>query len=363
MLRQRLTTTFVWTIFVLGGAWSGSAQAAALQGNPGQCSVESGQLLITQGRYSQAIREFTCVISSNPTEVEGYRGRSEAELLLGRYSDAMHTYTQVTAFVLPVHPDAKSTILAGYASRLAGSPDDITALIGASFARWYFFDYAQAIPLLNHLLDVDPLNLFGNLFRGSTRLLHNATLRGVTDLEMAIALAPQSADVRWIVADAYTYGLPDPSRAFLEATQALNWGLNTPRIHAILGAAYLAFGEDDAAAVEIRTHIDMVTTALLPASPLLAGTSMNLPVTPGQTYEIPLPVVAGETVSLASSSHDYFDTILVLLAPDGSTVLGADDTKGYFAGFNWAAGASGTYRVRITFFEGVITGNIFVQRK
>ena len=192
MLRQRLTTTFVWTIFVLGGAWSGSAQAAALQGNPGQCSVESGQLLITQGRYSQAIREFTCVISSNPTEVEGYRGRSEAELLLGRYSDAMHTYTQVTAFVLPVHPDAKSTILAGYASRLAGSPDDITALIGASFARWYFFDYAQAIPLLNHLLDVDPLNLFGNLFRGSTRLLHNATLRGVTDLEMAIALAPQA---------------------------------------------------------------------------------------------------------------------------------------------------------------------------
>jgi len=364
VLRKGLTTTVVLTIFTLGGVWNGTARAAAVQGNSGQCSVESGQLLITQGRYSQAIREFSCVIANDPTGVEGYRGRIEAELLLGRYSDAQHTYTRVTAFVLPVHPEAKSTILSGYAARLAANPDDVTALMGASFARWYFFDYSQALPLLNHLLDVAPLNLFGNLFRGSTRLLHHAsTARGIADLEMAIALAPQSADVRFIVADAYTYGLPDPARAFLEAMRALNWGLDTPRVHAILGAAYLAFGEDDAAAIEIQTHIEQITTQLLAASPLVAGTSMNLPVAPGQTYEIPVPVVAGEKLSVPTSSHDYFDTILVLLAPDGTAVVGSDDYKGYFAGLNWTAETSATYRLRVTFFESVITGDLLVQRR
>ncbi len=35
------------------------------------------------------------------TQVEGYRGRIEAELLLGRYSDAVGDYARVTAFVLP----------------------------------------------------------------------------------------------------------------------------------------------------------------------------------------------------------------------------------------------------------------------
>ena len=40
------------------------------------------------------------------------------------------------------------------------------------------------------------------------------------DIERAIAIAPQSADVRFIVADAYTYGLPDPERAFAAAMLA-----------------------------------------------------------------------------------------------------------------------------------------------
>src|SRR5262245_55492209 len=51
-----------------------------------QCTAEQGQLFIDTERYDRAIREFTCLINAQPTEVEGYRGRIEAELLLGRYS-------------------------------------------------------------------------------------------------------------------------------------------------------------------------------------------------------------------------------------------------------------------------------------
>ena len=56
------------------------------------CSPEQGQIYINEGRYTDAIREFTCVIEGQPTDVEGYRGRIEAELLLGRYSGTFRDY-------------------------------------------------------------------------------------------------------------------------------------------------------------------------------------------------------------------------------------------------------------------------------
>src|SRR5262245_10599262 len=83
------------------------------------CTADRGQGYIDEGRYSQAIRAFTCVINLQPTEVEGYRGRIEAELLLGEYSNAVRDYTRITAVVLAAHPDAQNTILASYAARLA----------------------------------------------------------------------------------------------------------------------------------------------------------------------------------------------------------------------------------------------------
>jgi hypothetical protein len=356
----------VLTMVAHGGAATGSTKVA--EAEPGglkaeQCTAETGQLFINEGRYEHAIREFTCVINAQPTGVEGYRGRIEAELLLGRYSDAVRDYARVTAIVEPAHPDAEDIIIAGYAARLSVTPKDIPALTGVSFARWWFSDYAPAIHLLNRLLDVRPNDVYGNLFRGSSRLFRGATrAEGMADLERAIAFAPQSADVRFIVADAYTYGQPDPERAFAEASLALARGLDTPRVHAILASAYLAFGDVLAAAAHIQRHIEFVTTELLTTSPLAARASLSLDLTPGRTYEIPVAAIAGETISIATSTHDFYDSILVLLAPDGTPVVGGDDYKGYFAGFEWVAGATGTYRLRVTSFESVNTGTLVVMR-
>ena len=61
------------------------ASAPPAYASPG-CTPEQGQSLIAQGRYKQAIAEFTCVIDAGPTEVEGYRGRIEAQLLLGQFT-------------------------------------------------------------------------------------------------------------------------------------------------------------------------------------------------------------------------------------------------------------------------------------
>jgi tetratricopeptide (TPR) repeat protein len=333
--------------------------------NVASCTAEQGQQFIDAAEYSKAIQKFTCVIDLDPTAVEGYRGRIEAELMLGLFSDAVRDYARVTAFVEPVHPDYVQTIVAGYAARLDVAPDAIPALAGLSFAHWWDFNYPAAMHVADDLLAVQPDDVYGNLFRGSSRVLQGTKrAEGAADLEHAIELAPTSPDVRFIVADAYTYGsLPDPERAFDEASFALEGGLDTPRIHAILAASYLAFGNQAAAAVEIDSHIDLVTTELVGTTPLAAGGSRSLGLVPGRTHAIPLVVAAGETVSIATSSKDFWDTILVLLAPDGTPVLGSDDYKGYFAGFVWVAPAAGTYELRVTSFEGVSTGELLVARK
>ncbi len=327
------------------------------------CSATEGQALIDQGRYDRAIREFGCVIDAAPTEAEGYRGRAEAELLLGRYSDAFRDYTRITAFVEPLQPAVMSSIHDAYLARLDVAPDDIPALTGASFARWYDFAYAQATHLLNHLLDVRPSDAFGYLFRGSSRLLNGGPKDlGAADLELAITLAPASPDVRFIVADAYTYGLSDPDRAFAEASLALEWGLDTPRVHALLAAALNAFGEVQAAAAHIARHLELVTTELVPAAPLGVGGDASLAVVPGRVFDIPLVASAGEAISIVTSSRDYWDSIGVLLAPDGTPVAGSDDDSGYHVAIEWVPPTSGTYHLRVTFFEAVNTGQLVVSR-
>ena len=333
-------------------------------GSSPTCTAEQGQALIDDGRLTRAIHEFTCVIDSAPTEIDGYRGRAEALLLLGRYSDAYRDYnTGITALVVPLHPNAFTTIYDGYATRLADDPDSIAALTGLSFARWVDYDYPQAIQVLNQLLDVKPDDPFGTLFRGSSRLLHGkTTAKGVLELDRAIDLAPESPDVRYIVADAYTYGLADPARAAAEATLALDWGLDTPRVHAILASSSNAFGDLLAAADHIQQHLEFVTTELSTTAPLSAGNSLTLDLVPGRTYAIPIAATAGESISVSTSSPDFWDSIAVLLSPDGEPVVGSDDDNAYFAAFDWVAQETGVYVLQVTSFEAVATGELVVDR-
>ena len=330
------------------------------------CTPAAGQAFIEQGRYDRAISEFTCLIDADPTGVEGYRGRIEAQVLLGRYANAIRDYTRVTAFVKPAHPDAWQTILDGYAARLAVNPDDLKALTGASFGRWWFFEYPPALQLLNEILKLQPDNAYATLFRGSSRQLHHSNVtNGIADLDRAIELAPTSADVRQIVADAFTYGgAKDFDRAYAEASLALAWGLDNPRVHAILAQTLNAFGDVQGAADHIDRHLDLVTTELVSTAPIVPGDTFTLPLVPGRTFAIPVAATAGQTISIATSSPDpdLWDTIMALYGPNGSPLVGADDTNGYYAALDWVAPATGTYVLRVTSFEAVTTGQLVVTR-
>src|SRR5262245_3562708 len=279
MLAEPITTT--WRRLLLGLVLAAGLFAmtpvAHGAGKP-SCTSAAGQALIEQGRYDRAIREFTCLVNADPTGVEGYRGRIEAQVLLGRYADAIRDYTRVTAVVKPVHPDAWQTILDGYGARLAVDPDDLKALTAASFARWWFFQYPPALQLLNQILKLQPDNAYATLFRGSSRQLHHSNVNNaIDDLDRAIELEPTSADVRQIVADAFTYGgAKDFDRAFVDASLALAWGLDNPRVHAILAQTLNAAGDVLGAVEHIDRHLDLVTTELVPTALLAPGDTFTL---------------------------------------------------------------------------------------
>jgi tetratricopeptide (TPR) repeat protein len=246
------------------------ATPPALADGGRDCSAEQGQLFIDAADYDRAVREFTCVILAQPTGVEGYRGRIEALLMLGEFAAAFADYALVTAFVLPVHPAAATTILNGYADRLAEAPEEIAALTGLSFAHWWLFGYAAALNVLDDLLALHPDDVYGNLFRGSSAMLKGGLhAQADADLERAILLAPDSPDVHYIVADAKLYGAGDHVRAFDEATMALEGGLDTPRVNAILASYYLA--EDWIMLQPPAQHIELVTTDYVHSAPLAAS--------------------------------------------------------------------------------------------
>jgi len=89
---------------------------------------------------------------------------------------------------------------------------------------------------------------------------------------------------------------------------------------------------------------------------------LSLDLVPGRTYNIPVTVTAGETLSIMTGSPDFWDTILVLLAPNGTPVLGSDDYQFYYAGFEWVTPATGTYHLQVTSFESIDTGELRVTR-
>jgi hypothetical protein len=332
--------------------------------------LAKGQQQINQGQYEEAIRTFSSILQTDPRTVDAYRGRSEAKLLLGQYADAYDDiFALANATIQPSDvDDLGNQIKASYAQRLQSSPWDVPALTGAAFAEWAYWGYLDAIPHLNKLLQLNPNNVYAKLFRGSNRLFAGVDLAaGEADLDAAIALAPSSAHVRYVVSDAYTYALPDLVRAYDEASLALSWGLDTPRVRAILATALNDhYGNLPAAAAHIKAHIDQVTDVTQTMSTLPVGGQMTLNLVPWKTFHIPLTLTKGQKLNITTSSTiwNVWDSILVVIDPNGNPVVGSDDYIDYFAGLNnWTVPKSGTYRLEVTSFEAMHTGPLIVSRQ
>jgi hypothetical protein len=130
------------------------------------------------------------------------------------------------------------------------------------------------------------------------------------------------------------------------------------RVHAIFASSYLALDNQLAAVAELRAHIELVTNQLVQPRRLLPAPAHT---PPGREAELrKFRSRHGWRGALdLTSSRDFYDTILVLLAPDGPPALWSQDRV--FCRIQWVAVATGTYRILLTSFESVNTGDSTVS--
>jgi hypothetical protein len=326
--------------------------------------LADGQALLASGDYAGARAAFTCAAEADPAAIDAYRGRIEAALLSGDYADAVGDDTAILIHVLPETPDAFDTLIADYQSELASDPENITLLSGLSFAQWWVSDYAAAVETLDHLLALEPDNRYANAFRGSARYFNEAYEDGDADFAHALELEPDNPHLYFVLADAYTYGAGDTESALEAALKANELGLDTPRLNMILATAYLAAGDEAKATEYFAQHIESATTEMVETDPLAVGETVTLEIVPGRSYTLPLDVAAGETLTIITDSPDgAVDSMLVLVAPDGSLVTANDDTVELNAGLERQIAEEGTYRLLLTSFEGAGTGQVIVTRE
>ena len=346
----------------LGAAalWLPAAAQARPEAPP--CTAEQGRaaLIPTRASTSRRSASFTCVVDPHPTEVEGYRGRIEAELLPGRFSDAVRDYARVNAFVVPVHPDAERRSSPATTTARA-APDASAALTGKSFAYWWFFHYPAAIQLLDELLELAP----GRRLRQPLPRLEPAAAAadraGAWRPRARDRARPESPDVRYIVADAYTYGLPDAERAFDEATFALDGGLDTPRVHAILGSSLprLRRRGGRGAQISATSTSSPRSSCRRPRSPPALADAGLVPGGPTRSRS-PRPPARRSRSRRAATTSGTRSRPARARRHAGRRQRRRQRLP---VAFDYTATTTGTCRDRVGFFESVITGVLTVTRR
>lgn len=332
--------------------------------DPKTTDLQTGQAFIEAGAYSEAVTVFACVIAANPLDITAYRGKIEANLLAGKYSDAVHGYTEINIHVIPEVPDAVTQIIAYYQETLPTDPNNVILLTGYSFALWWVSDYPAALKELDQLLKLEPDNLYALTFHGSSSFFAGNTEIGERNFERALELAPESADLYFILADGYTYALGDFERALEAVTTAHDLGLDTARVNAIFGTAYFYLGEEAQAIPYFANHIERATVEAVKGETLKRGESVVLDFKPGQTYHLTVEAGIGETLRIAATSAvDKVDTIMVLLAEDGTLITGNDDSVELNAGFTYEIDNAGTYTLLVSSFEAAGSGEVTVTRE
>jgi tetratricopeptide (TPR) repeat protein len=332
-----------------------------------------GEAFAKSGDYDAAIAAFTCAIESDPLDIDAYRGRIEARLMIGAYSDAMLDYADVKVQIVPENPDALEQILAYYQAALAEDAGNVALLSGYSFAQWYNFDYEGAIETLEQLLALDPDNFYGLTLHGNNEFFLGDQEAGEADFTRVLELAPDSADVYFIMADGYLYGLGDLENSLEAVTTATGMGLDTPRTDAILATCYFYMGDVEQALTYYAKHIERTSREAVAGEPLDQGESMSLTMIPGKTYHLPIEAEANETLTItvesviesdgAMGEQNEVDSIMILLGADGLPVTGNDDNVGLNAGFEFTVTEAGEYTLVLGTFEGAGSGDVVLTRE
>ncbi len=295
--------------------------------------MAKGQQSLQTADYETALAAFTCAIEADSTQYQPFLGRIQANLLAGYYVNALEDYLFVRARIY--HPPNHSLfrdMIAPYNEDLKAAPDDKEQLTMRSFMYWCDLDNFKALKDLNHLLEVDPQNVYGNLLQGAIYVAIGSLDKASEDFSRALEQDSENPQLLFLIAYVYgSYGQDNHDKKAFEQTtdylnQAVELGFDDPLRYRLQAFIDTGIGTPEQAAADYLKHMNAVSPEIIELGGLTVDEASSFSIAPHQTYQFTLEAQAGHQLFISARGIPHtLDTFIVLLDPHGNPVTSNDD--------------------------------------
>lgn len=233
-------------------------------------------------------------------------------------------------------------------------------------------DGDAAVADLNAAIQYAPEDVFTAAYRAdlfTTRaniyLSLEDTDTALDDLTLAIEVDPTTD--RYLSRAGFHARLEDLDSALEDVDSAIGLGdtAELPRLYLIRASVNFLREDGSAAAADYYNFVGVIGQETRQTDPLPENQPVSLPMTQGLVYRIPITAQTGESFSaIAAPAEDsQVDPLIVLLAPDGTPLVGIDDINQTDLSAlieDYALPESGEYTLIVTHSGGGAEGDLVV---
>lgn len=309
---RQLTAILIVLLLITVAAPAAAQTAPPAPPAPGAELLQRGIEAANDGDVERAILDFSLYILLNPTDASGHYLRGIAYFSIEQDDEALASYNQALRFSEDL-PQLRANILTDR-SQLYQAQNDLEA----------------ALDDLSAVVELQP-STETYLQRALFQLSASAFEESVADLDSAIELTTSAQPVLYLYRALAQDGLQNTSAA---ASDYLEW---------VNGISQQTTDEDQ----------------------LESGAAVTLQMAQSVVYRIPFQAKRGEEINLmARNVSGDIDPLIVLIAPDGTPLVGNDDVllgrnpTAVVTGFT--APQSGSYEVLVTHSVSGYSGNVEV---
>jgi tetratricopeptide (TPR) repeat protein len=222
-------------------------------------------------KYSEAIPDFTKAIELDPKDASAYVNRGVAKAKQGKYSEAIADYTKAIALdpkdasvyvnrgLAKAEQGKYSEAIADYTKAIALDPKTPKAYLGRGVAKAVLKRFSEAVLDFTKLVELHPKNAFPYFLRGFAKLELKKYSEAIADFTKAIELDPNDAQAYMGRGDANN-ALKNYSEAIADCTKAIELDPKLAETYRIRGKAYQAIGKTEEAKADFAKAEELKIT-------------------------------------------------------------------------------------------------------
>ncbi|MBL8152674.1 MAG: hypothetical protein JNM70_00705 [Anaerolineae bacterium] len=321
---------------------------------------EADQLMQAED-FTAALAAYQCAIQIKPDEFIAYQSGVEAALRAGDFmAMAEINFLMLHRF----GGKAFENVLTHYDQVLKANPDDAWANVYSAYYLMQAGMFRQALTNVDHAIALGLDNASVRIIRWGVNYWMQKPDDAAADYEKAAAFDPKNPGIVFNMAMSSFFGQElTNANSYLDETAQL--GATSPLVTLFMGDVDAAAGDAALAAQHYLDYMALVAPTVVPAGTLVLNERLTVPVHPGETYHFSVDLKVGEVWKVNTSvgfKAPWMDPVLVLLAPDGTPLIGNnDDLPGEPAGnaaLTYTPEVTGTYTLVMTTYAGIGEGTV-----